>query len=251
MNALPITSGPALRFLVAAAVVFAVGAQVSSQTKKSDSLSLDLGSETVLIPRPEGLQEVVKRSLLLTFWASETPQSDLLAAYVSDSDSELVERGEMPLMHYYAKIAIPKVRRRRHDSSSVFEAVVAEFRKGTAEYLNTDTAEIKKSLKNLEQQISKNNSVDAELEISKPKNVGVFNVSPNTYSVLLLSTVKLESGAKEAQRLVLAGASLVYVKNRILGVTCYRTYESEADLEKMKDSVMKWTNSILAANESK
>ncbi len=119
------------------------------------------------------------------------------------------------------------------------------------EYVDPERPATKEVIENLEQQVSKLSSTSASLEMTKPKNVGVFNVGPNTYSVLLVSAVTIKAGDKDFHRMVLAGASIVYVQNRILFVNYYRTYKSEADLETMKASVSKWTKSIVAANEGK
>jgi hypothetical protein len=239
------------RLLIAVVVVFAVGAQATSQTRKPENVSLQFGDKTVLIPPPEGLQEVSGKfqKLDTMFKASEPAQNDLLAVYLTDGDRERLERSEPPPMNYYAKIATLGVLRAQDVSSSTFETVVSDFKKNTDEYVDPERPETKQVIENLEQQFSKLNSTSANLEMTKPKNVGVFNVGPNTYSVLLLSSVTIKAGDKDFHRMVLAGASLVYVKNRILFVNCYRTYESRADLETLRTSITKWTKSIVAANE--
>lgn len=239
------------RIVLVATLVYAIGAQASSQTKTRDSVSLRFGNQTILIPSPEGLQEISGNfpTVTATFKASEPPQNELLASYVADSDHELLQREAPPLMHYYAKISTLKAGREQHVSAALFKEVVAEFRKHTDEYVDTDQPSIRKLIENMERRLSESASVEANLEIGKPKNLGAFNVNSNTYSIVLLSAVTVEAGGKNFGRMVLAGASLVHVKNRILFVNCYRTYESETDLETMKDSVSKWTKSILAANE--
>lgn len=238
------------RMLIVVTLVCAIGAQASAQTKTRDNVSLRLGNQTILVPSPEGLQEVSGNfpTVTATFEASEPPQNELLASYVADSDHELLQRAERPLMHYYAKISTLKAGRGQHVSSALFNGVVAEFRKHTDEFVDPDQPSIKKLIENMERHLSESRSVEANLEIGKPKNLGAFNISADTYSILLLSAVNLEVGGQKFGRMVLAGASLVHVRNRILFVNCYRTYESETDLETMKDSVSKWTKSILAAN---
>ena len=66
-----------LRILVVAIVVFAIGAQVSSQTQKSDNVSVQFGDQTILIPTPEGLLEVTGKSEIVvsTFRATEPSQT--------------------------------------------------------------------------------------------------------------------------------------------------------------------------------
>lgn len=232
-------------------IVFAFGTAVRSQTQKPDNLSVRLGNKTIVIPAPEGLQEVGDKfpTVTVTFKASEPPQNDLLAAYVTASDLQSFGRGEQPLMNYYAKISTLKAGREQHVSPALFQAVVAEFRKHTDQYVDPNQPTLKKLIEDFEQELSKLGSVPAKLELGKPKNLGTFNVGPNTHSIVLLSAVKVEAAGRGLSRMILAGASLVHVKNRILFVNSYRTYESEADVETMKESVRKWTNSILAANE--
>jgi hypothetical protein len=116
--------------------------------------------------------------------------------------------------------------------------------------LDPDRPATKQVIESVEKQIAKNSGTTANLEIGKPKNLGDFNNSANVYSILILSSVKLEAGDQGLDRMILAGASLVHVKSRILFVNCYRTYKSDADVETIKESVNKWVKGIITANEA-
>lgn len=241
-----------LKYLwVAVAVLFALSATVQPQTQKPANLSVRLGDKTIVLPPPEGLEDVTDRFEVITtiFKASEPPQNDLLATFIAGSDVDLFRQGKSPLMHNYAKISVFKAGREERVTTELFEAVAADFRKNAEEYLDPSKPGIKSLIENFEKELSKNTSGPANMELGKSKVLGTFDSGPRVQSMLIISSVKVDAGTQSVNRVLVAGASLVHVKERILFVNAYRTYQAESDAEALKQMVKKWTKSILAANE--
>jgi len=244
---------PHLRILIAAIVVFAIAAQVSPQTQKSDNLSVVFGDQTILIPTPEGLLEITGKAPIVssTFRATEPATNDLLATYITDSDLQRIKGGSPPLMHFFGKVSTLTAARAQDVPHPIFEASAEEFRKYAEKYADPERPGVKELVDNAEEILSKATSGTAKVEVGKPKNLGAFEKSANVCSILMMTTVDVVAGEETIKRKLVVGSSLVYVKQRILFVNAYRTYESDADLETMKQSVSKWTKSILAANETR
>lgn len=235
-------------------VIFALGAAVRSQTPKPPApLSVRLGDKTVVIPAPEGLEDVTDRFEVITtiFKASEPTQNDLLASFMARSDLDLLKQGQRPLMHNYAKVSIFKAGREENISTTMFQAIAAEFKKNAEEYLDPNTPSIKTLVENFEKELSKTTAGPANVELGKFRVLGTFDSTARVQSMLIISSVKVDAGTVGVNRVLVAGASLVHVKERILFVNAYRTYQAEADAEALKEMVKKWTKSIVAANEDK
>jgi hypothetical protein len=152
-------------------------------------------------------------------------------------------------MHHYTKVSVIRETQEQDVSKSFFAEVVGLIRKEGATLIDPNAPETKKLIENFEQELTKLKSTSTNLEVGKPTILGIYDVRPNAESTLLTMAIKLQAGTESVNRLLVVGASIIHVKDRMLFVNSYRTYQSRTDLQTMKDSTTRWIDSIFAANE--
>lgn len=229
----------------------AIHAQTQKTTISLGGASAKLGDKTVLLPAPDGYEEVSQQweSLKTAFVAMVPREGDLLAAYLPVSDCELLRKGQPPLMPSWAMINIYREARTHVSSNEEFAGIVAYARQNTESLIDPQNTNIQEHFAHIEEFLSNAISKDMKLDLSKPKVLGQFDIRPNVYSNLLLLklTLKADGNAVE-QPPLLATMSLVLVKERVITILTYKKLESKADAEMLRQLTTKWINGILAAN---
>ena len=107
---------------------------------------------------------------------------------------------------------------------------------------------MKAQLEHMEQALSSRNSTTTSVDLSKPVNLGEFDVRPNVYSVLLIVTIKIASSSGESSTPLLAGICFTRVKDRLVYFYTYRKYQSKADVDSLTTFTKQWITMILGAN---
>ena len=239
------------KILLAAALVALASTIVRSQTNKPENFSVRLGDETVVIPAPGNLEEAGSKSerVRAYFLAADPPNSDLLAVFIRSTDRERFDRGEQFVMNEYTKVSIHKSVRERTTSPEEFSTIAAGLRKNAGTKLNPNEPRAKALLEQANKELTRLNEQSTNVDINLSQYLGEFNEGPNTFSKMALMNVKVQIGDKSFARPTLGTVSVVLVKGKLLALGAFRTYQSETDVELLKDFTIKWTDAILAANK--
>ena len=126
--------------------------------------------------------------------------------------------------------------------------VVDGFRKNVATLLDPTKATMQDFEKHLEEELSRVDSRETQLEFGKPQLLGEFDTRPDVASFLMLIRFKINSGTAQEVVNMLSTTSFVRVQERVIFVYAYRKYKAAGDIAALKQFTTKWTNSILAAN---
>jgi hypothetical protein len=239
-----------LLILAATAIVLLFNATAKSQEHSRKVFSVRLGDAEIIIPTPEGFEEASSQfeKVKANFSATESPDNDMLAVYLTASDCELLRQGKQPSMAFYTKVSVLRARRMAPFSTEDLAAVKAEFRKNGAGIMDPNGPQMKAQLQHIEEALSSRDSTKMSVDISKPVNLGEFDVRPNVYGVLLMITFKIASNSGESATPLLAGMSFTRVKDRLVYFFTYRKYQSKADVDILTAFTTKWTTMILGAN---
>jgi len=215
-------------------------------TAKAAAVTIRLGTSAVVIPAPEGYEEATSQfeSIKTRFTQSEAPSNEMLLVHLMSSDCELLRRTQEPKLDQYTKVSIRQTAKDREYYQADLAALVVEFRKNGASFMDPNSPTMKSLLERVEQRLKKTNP-DGSLDMSQPINMGELEVSPNNYSVMLLLPFKGSSGESMP---ILAGMSFMRLQQRLVYVYTYRRYHSKADVEILQTFTKAWTSSILAAN---
>jgi hypothetical protein len=241
--------------LIATAIVLlgsAVAPAQSPQTTISiDAASAKLGDQVVVLPAPEGFEEATQQfeAVKTRFAATEPPESDLLAGYLTVSDCDRLRQSQTAVYPSWTKIAVLRAARAHDFSTEEYAGIVEYFRKNGASAMDPDNKRMKQGFAHLDEVLSKEYSTGIKVDFDKPIDLGEFDRRPNVYSSLLLMNLKAQAEGQEYQQLrVFATVTILLVKKRILVVATYRKFESKADAETLTRFTTKWVNEILAAN---
>lgn len=238
------------QLLVGAAVLLVVSVTAQAQPHEVKVFSVRLGDKVIVLPPPEGFEEVSSKfeSMKARFTELEAPDADMLGAFLPASDYELLRNGKPPSLTYYSKVSVLRSIRAETVSESVFNEAVDYFKKNQQTILDPDGSEMEKVLKHLEETVSKQESLKTKLDMSQPKQLGVSEARPNLHSSLILMTMNFDFEGKKTEVPLLVAMSFMRVKERIIYVITYRLYQARTDLEILKQLHKKWNDSILTAN---
>jgi len=242
--------------LIAMAVVLVASAVAPAQSSKVTisvgGASANLGGKVVLLPAPDGYEEVSQQwEAMKTAFTLMTPQEgDLLGAYMQVSDCDLLRNRQVPLMPSWLMVNIYREARTHVSSEAEFARVIAYARKDGENLIDPKKKNIKEQFARMNEFLTNVYSKDVKLDLSKPKILGVFDSRPNVYSQLLLLKLDVHMDGKEVDHPPMLGTmSLVLVKQRIITVLAYKKIESNKDdAEMLTTLTTKWINEILAAN---
>jgi len=254
--------------LIALVFVFGVGTRAQEHETKvspaaparagSSASSVRLGDKLVVITSPAGFEEAGSqcpkfKELLI---ATEDPSNDVLFGHLSASDCQSVRNGGQATMNLYTKVSVLRSAREQAISSADMAAIAVEFRKNGAAILDPDGPVMKGVMENAERGLSDIQSKQVALGLSQTQNLGEFNVTPESYSVMLLLTYNVEVQGNKTIMPVLASMTMLKVRQRLVYVNVFRKITSTAALktelkpgvEEVKQFTTKWVKEILAAN---
>lgn len=209
-----------------------------------------MGDRSVSIPPPQGFVEASSRSenVKKVFEATEATALDMLAVHVSAEVMEKIARGEYPELEFYTKVSVPKRLRSVEQSQADFSNIVSYVRANNAKVFDFKSPEMQSQLKHQNKSLSELLKEDTRFDLSQPVNLGEIENTANSYGVLLLTKLKIQSDSKQLEKVLVSGASAVRVKNRLVWIYTFRTFNSDKDADILRDFTKRWLADIVRAN---
>ncbi|MCA1632134.1 MAG: hypothetical protein LC802_00090 [Acidobacteria bacterium] len=228
------------------------GGGVTWPAQNGATLTLRLGAASVALPAPEGFGEAASQSEIVKKHFSETedPANEMVAVHLPAAEMESLKRGEVAEMNFYTKVSVNKSLKETNFTAANFASVISAFEQQGVKLLAPNNSEMRDTVKRVEDIVNSRSETGAKMSMSPPQYLGAFEQTPNVYSLIILARLSIKSGAEVKEIPVLCAASFVVVKARLLYVYVYRRYNSEADLNALKDFSSKWTAQIVAANRA-
>jgi hypothetical protein len=222
----------------------------AAQANKTDVSTFQLGNRSISIPAPKGFEEATSQfeTIRKRIQLTGIPGNDILAAYLPREVCDKLRAGEPGSFAFYSKISIANESREVDSSAAQFADQIADFRKGSPQWLDTKGPLMKAVSEMMSKRVSGEIKQDTDISLSDSTNLGEFGTKPDGYSTMLLTKVRVDVANKQRIRFVVASASLVRVKQRIVNVFAYRNFESNNDAELLRDFTQQWISQILAAN---
>ena len=245
------------QLIIAITVVLAVSAVAHSQehepvspVNKESNLTVRLGDRVIAIPPPTGFEEASSQfpNIKTRFQASEPPENDLIGAYLPKAECEALRRGEAVVLTYYAKASVLRMARDSAFNDSQFAEMVSYLRANSETLMDPQGAKIKQVLQQLDKVYTKEKAQETKVALAEPKNLGVIDNRANVFTIMIAMTVNIDSGGTQSTIPMLAGITYLKIKEKVIFVFTYRKYNSQADLETLKNFTINWNNGILAAN---
>lgn len=228
-------------FMLSASIIF-------SQTKTSSDV-YKLGSRSVIIPTPEGFIDIIPRfdKVSQRFAITEAPENELLAVHVPKSFIPALEKGDNPDFNFYTKVSVAKGYRYFDATPADFKSLNDFYDKLSPSMLAPNSQFLKTTMANINKGLTDISGRNTNIELSeKPESLGYFDRRENTYSLMMLMTIKYTT-AKSTP--LLAATSMVRVNSRIIFVYTYRVLNAEGDITTLRDFTKNWVSAIIAANK--
>ena len=212
-----------------------------SQAPKPSSDTIKIGTVDILVPPPEGMVDQYNRTPGLKNFvdAGMQPGNVAMAAYVTGAVSKQLNAGgkfNPADLNPYANIFEPQSVRDMEFTPDLFDAFVARTRQQFPDTVDPLTPAIFTH-------IAEKGSGSA----SPVTNVGNFNRSANTFSIVILTV----STTRDQSSVVTLASTLSYVmvKKRMIYINVVRKIHQLTELQPLMDFTKKWTAAIADANK--
>jgi hypothetical protein len=214
---------------------------VYSQVPKPSSDTIKIGTVDIVVPPPEGMVDQYNRTAGLKNFvdAGMQPGNVAMAAYVTDAVAKRLNAGgkfNPAELNPYANIFEPQSVRDMEFTPELFDAFVARTRQQFPDAVDPLTPAILAH-------IAEKGSGSA----SPVTNVGNFNRSANTFSVVILTVTT----SRDQSSIVTLASTLSYVmvKKRMIYVDVVRKIHQLTELQPLMDFTKKWTAAIADVNK--
>jgi hypothetical protein len=236
--------------LLALLLLLASACAAAAQTPAPPADAYALGDRKVFIPPPAGFVEATSRSEKIKkfFAATESPELDLLAVHLPAADMERMARGEVFDLGFYTKVSVSKRLRAADSPREYFAQLVAHLRANSPKVLDFKRPEMQSQLKHMNKGLSEMLKENAEIDLSQPVNLGEIQNTARSFGLLLLLQVKFAAGGAQTEKMLVAGTSAVWVRDRIVWVYTYRAFNSDKDADDLRAFTRRWLAEIVSAN---
>lgn len=249
-----------LLLVIAAAAYPAQTAQPRSTIKPNASPAskpaarvYQLGTKSVLIPEPDGFEEATSQfDLVQTFFgATEVPANELLAVHTSPEDTARLKSDNFTGgLNFYTKVSVSRRLKGVDTTEADFQSFVTAFQNEGEKLLDPNGQAMKTMLKDIEKNLSDLSDTNVTVDMSQPKYLGDIYRTQSSFGVLLLMNLQIQDESRQSDAaLMLCGASIVRVKQRLLYVYTYKRFRTAADADTLRDFTKRWLDKIIAANK--
>lgn len=216
----------------------------------SASNTYQIGNKQIVIPSPAGFVEAASQIPVIKerFTATESSGNDFLASHLPSEDVQRIKKGEFLDFTFYTKISVAKSLKNLNATETDFAQFIAAYKKNFPAFSDPNSGQMKSTLKSISESLSNLNGEETKFTLTQPVNVGSIEDSRNAHGTVLLMQAKTVTSGKEVVRTMLTGLSAVLVREKIIFIYTYKTYEKEQDIDELKQFTKQWLNRIIAAN---
>lgn len=226
---------------------------INNSQPKEQNTTVQLGSVKLVIPTPDGFVNVSGYPSILEHFQSRVPAfNDLLVPYWPAEGVQKIISGESKDFDQFsnANVQIIKSLRENPTDKSYLAEVIAGTRKDGVKLLDINNPFMRKNIDDLEKKIAKQSKGTIEMDISGLEYLGEYDSTDNLFSMMLLSKMSITTGNEKKDAIVIGGASMILIKQRLLFVFIYKEFKTKEDIEILKAASRKWTSQIIEANKN-
>jgi len=226
-----------LRFLFAA---FMFSLLLPLQLSANETVSIGNQSLSIPLPAPfvrvDGLSKLVDQAM-----ASMLPPSNRsLMMIATPADAARIKAGTPGDMPRFMSVQTLREAESQTISLREFKEISEELEK----QFSAGGSGMQTAQSQINQQL-KNNNLGVDLKLGETRSLGIYEKSPQAFQFGLMMKAQIGGGAPET---IVASASVLNVKGKILYLYVYADFHSQADTDWSRTTLKAWTDSILAAN---
>ncbi len=216
------------------------------------SVTIKIGKKNIYVPAPAGFHEISRLSPE-TRKLSETmtpPNNRLLAVFVSESDLGRIMKEESPEFGRYMFLQVYRKFENTDASSVLFRQFVDQIKKEQEILLEKVRYKVGPLLDNATGKLSKDLGISMKMKVGEQVSLGVFMEENDAVGFAVLSKVQVSVEGEKLDHLIVSGVAIIRAKGKILYAYIYSNYQTQEDLEWIRNTLRRWVDKILISNIS-
>lgn len=213
--------------------------------------SYKIGNRSVIVPAPEGFEEVTARfeQIGKYFTATEVAGNEFLAAHYPVERIAQIKLGTYAPPNLYTKVSIPRMLKEFDVTEQDFDGMIAVVNAEGAKLFDPNQTVMKEALVQMEKNLGGLSGTTVNVDLAQPKFFGEFYRTKNTHAALMLMKLKIGTEGMQSETPVLCGAGLVRVNKRVLFAFMYKRFDSADAADTLRELTKQWLDKIVAANK--
>lgn len=226
----------------------------NSAAYAADSVKVLVGDKVLLLPIPAGFVDPKDTAPVLHSRAERLtpPQMKLLAVYVAESDISAARTGTVPKFESYFMAQVLRGKEGETVDLKAFAAVKSQVRGAPkVEDQKQVRAEVQRHISSAAREIgSSSKHAELALKIGESRQLGIFNETERSLSMLVVSDVEGANGARKYAAVMAQATSFVLLRGKVILFTAYKKIEGDADYSLLRKQCESWVQSAVEENSN-
>lgn len=224
--------------------------QTHQSIAATQSVTIKIGKKNIYVPAPAGFHEISRLSPEIRKQAETftPPNNRLLAVFVPESDLGRIMKGESPESGRYMFLQVYRKFENTDASSVLFRQFVDPMKKEQEILLEKVRYKVGPLLDNAARTLSKDLGISMKVKIGEQVSLGMFMEENDAVGFAVLSKAQVSVEGQNLDRLVVSGVAIIRAKGKILFAYIYSNYQTQEDLEWIRDTLRRWVDKILISN---
>lgn len=210
-----------------------------------------VGDTRVALPVPAGFVEPsIVAPGFRTMGEQMTARSNrLLALFIAEDDLRAATERRAPAMRRYFMVQTLRAAEGQRIGTADFGQAKKLLREQYQQMLTSLQPAIQGQLDQASQRVGEQTGLDKfALKLGELRALEVFDEQPQSISLLAMSLLSVSAGDKTVEVPVAMGTTTLVVKDKLVYFFAYARYESDADLEWLRQATREWLPKVAQVN---
>jgi hypothetical protein len=210
-----------------------------------------VGDTRIVLPVPAGFVEPsIVAPGFRTLGEQMTARSNrLLALFVAEEDLRATAERRPPAMLRYFMVQTLRAAEAERVGAADFALAKTLLREQYQQMLSRLQPDIQGQLDRASQRVGEQAGLDKfALKLGELRALEVFDEQPQSISLLALSLLSVSAGEQTRQVPIAMGTTTLVVKDKLVYFFAYARYESDADLEWLRQVTRDWLPKVVQLN---
>lgn len=240
-----------IAFLLSSALVAALTpVRAFAQIAATTQITLQIGTQPIRIPTPEGFVETSRRSndLWSTAQAFNAGDARIIGHFVTDKDLAEYEKGKTVVFKNFLLVQTP----RRAEALIATQAQFDKLRAGTAA-LQADLAQrleplLAAELDQVSKAVSSKQAANIKVHLGEIVPVSVDRNDARLLIYTVLSQTGVADGKSNSSQTSITSTAYCFIAGKVVMLAAYRQFRTPQDLQAARTQITTWANAVLASN---
>ncbi len=225
-------------------------AQAQQALAGTQSVTVSVGGESILIPAPPGFHEISQLSpeTRKDFEKAVPPENRLLAAFVSEDDLGRIMKGELLNARRYLMVEAHRELEHMTMTGSDFADMVAAVRRKKGAVSEETKTRVQRLTDQRTREVFGSDASAVQITAGEEVPLGVFVDKSDVIGYATISKSQVVVNGVKQDLVTTMGVCFVKVRSKYLYVVVTSRYDEPKDLEWLRATSSQWPDQIVAAN---